>query len=297
MTPFHESVSDLPMTSKWLEGLILRGHASDLICDPLGHGFYPLLQIRKYQIIEWRREGREWEEVRAETSLKPASDRKPFPRRCYHLLDNTAQSWSSTNTKHLLLPGIKVSCMQIVMIPIMTYDAWTTSSDGSDKLEIWQGSAWQMLQLQVHPQDYPGGSWQGQGLGAFTSFPPSFLGCLSPSLRELVILFFLKKGSVPKNSSKRTECCLEAPHLPEPTRVAQLAVRGKEEGSCGVSALAPVVGTRVVSLLVTHDSDREVYIQVNTERYACKRWGLVAKQGLSRWPGHARNSIQIGSGE
>lgn len=82
-----------------------------------------LLQIRKYQIIEWRREGREWEEVRPETSLKPASDRKPFPHRCYHLLDNTEQSWSSTNTKHLFLPGIKLSCMQIVMILIMTYDA------------------------------------------------------------------------------------------------------------------------------------------------------------------------------
>lgn len=66
-------MSDLSITSKCLEGLILfdtekltRGHTSGLVYDPLGHGF--LYRPANGQIMEWRREGREWEEVRPEIS-------------------------------------------------------------------------------------------------------------------------------------------------------------------------------------------------------------------------------------
>lgn len=85
-------------------------------------------------------------------------------------------------------------------------------------------------------------------------------------------------------------------------RVAPAAVHGKEEGSCGLSAQAPVAGTRAVSVpgvvcwsLVT--AGREVYTRVNTERYIYKKRGLVAKQGLSRWHGCASNSNKVESGE
>lgn len=46
------------------------GHTSDLLYDPWGHGFHPKLSCRPANgwIIEWRREWREWEEVRPETS-------------------------------------------------------------------------------------------------------------------------------------------------------------------------------------------------------------------------------------
>lgn len=145
-----------------------------------------------------------------------------------------------------------------------------------------------MLIQWVHGKD------RGWGLSLPHLYTP--WGYLGPSLKELVILF-LKKCSVHKNSSNRTEWYLGASPLPGPT-----SSTGKEEGYCCLSAQAPVMGTRAVSvlgviywLLVT--AGREVYTQVNTERYTYKRWRLVAKWGLSRWHSWARNSIKMESKE